>query len=403
MPKTGRSRRWSPWLVVVGFVGTGSVVAALGSQWGAFMRALSWLGRLSLGWLGVAVVVEIVSFVLAAELQHRLLGAAHIRLHRSALIALAYASTAVSAVFPMGTALSARYSYRVLTRRDASPGVATWVLAASGVVSAAMLVLLALVGAELRGFELLSSVAGVALATIVVAAAVAAVACTAWVSGHEAALDAITRRITAVTQRGQLLLHRRSLRATTEPDESVPTPGRPVRLDAWGWLGVAGLATANWMADCIVLALAFVSLGLPVPWSGLLLAYVVPQLVGALPVSVLGLAEGSLSVALVCAGVRADHAIAAVLIYQLVGLWTTLPTGGLACVYLRKRKPSARLLVPLAPCRVRPCGALDTRIDHEAGRTPGASVARFVRKHASVSNGEQLNRAHASMRRLGSL
>ena len=68
MPKSGRSRRWSPWLVVVGFVGTGSVVAALGSQWGAFMRALSRLGRLSLGWLGAAVVVEIVSFVLAAEL-----------------------------------------------------------------------------------------------------------------------------------------------------------------------------------------------------------------------------------------------------------------------------------------------------------------------------------------------
>src|SRR6478736_3876237 len=134
MPRTGRSRRRSSWAVAAGLVGTGSVVAALASQWGVFMRALGRLGRLSLGWLGAAVVVELVSFVLAAELQHRLLAAAHVRLHRSALIALAYASNAVAAVFPMGTALSAGYSYRVLTRRDASPGVATWVLAASGVV-----------------------------------------------------------------------------------------------------------------------------------------------------------------------------------------------------------------------------------------------------------------------------
>jgi uncharacterized membrane protein YbhN (UPF0104 family) len=347
MVRTAGSWRRSVWAVVLGLVAVGGLIGVLASQWDVFERALGRLGQLSLWWLGGAVAVEVVSFVLAAEVQHRLLAAADVRVHRSALIALAYASTTVGAVIPAGTVFSAGYSYRTLTRRDASPGVATWVLTVSAVVSAAMLVLLGVVGAELRGVGFLSSVLGVALATLVAGAAVAAVLGTAWVSGHQSVLDAIADRVIAVMRRGERMLRRRTRRVTSDPDSSGRTPSA-VRLEARGWFGVAFVAAANWLTDCSVLALAFASLGLSVPWPGLLLAYIVPQLVGVLPVSCFGLAEGSLTLALVCAGVRPDHAIAATLIYRLVSFWTTLPAGGVALAYLQNWQRSAHRLEPLA-------------------------------------------------------
>jgi len=79
----------------------------------------------------------------------------------------------------------------------------------------------------------------------------------------------------------QRMLRRPVQQATSTPGEPAPTASRLVRLDARRWLGAAGLASANWLTDCMVLAIACVSLGIAVPWAGLLFAYVVPGLVPA--------------------------------------------------------------------------------------------------------------------------
>ena len=85
-----------------------------------------------------------------------------------------------------------------------------------------------------------------------------------------------------------------------------------------------------------------------VPWSRLLWAYVVIQLIVSIPfVGCIGLAEGSMTLALICIGVRPAPALAVVLVYRLVSFWLTLPLGWFASRYLA-RAESAQ-----SPVRIR--------------------------------------------------
>jgi uncharacterized protein (TIRG00374 family) len=97
------------------------------------------------------------------------------------------------------------------------------------------------------------------------------------------------------------------------------------------------LASANWVSDIAVLVIAFVALGLTVPWHGLLLAYALTQFVTSIPIlpGSIGVAEGSMATVLVCAGVCPGAAIAAV-VYRLASFWLVLPTGWLAWTWLRR-------------------------------------------------------------------
>jgi hypothetical protein len=105
------------------------------------------------------------------------------------------------------------------------------------------------------------------------------------------------------------------------------------------------MACANWLADIAALALAFVALGLEVPWQGLLLAYAITQLVTSVPIipGSIGVAEGSMAAALVCSGVHPTSALAGVLVYRLVSFWLVLPTGWLAWMSLRRREARGRV------------------------------------------------------------
>jgi uncharacterized protein (TIRG00374 family) len=108
------------------------------------------------------------------------------------------------------------------------------------------------------------------------------------------------------------------------------------------WMGVYTVAAANWVADWAVLGVSFLALGFGVPWKGLLLAYAVSQVAASLPLlGCVGVVETSLTVALVCVGVKADHALAAVLVYRLISFWSTLPLGWLAWDWLRRQDSAA--------------------------------------------------------------
>jgi regulator of protease activity HflC (stomatin/prohibitin superfamily) len=73
-------------------------VAAIGvsTQWRTFVAALRRFSHLRPAWLLAAFAAEVTSFVLAAELQHRLLSSARVRVERSFLVALTYAGAAAS-------------------------------------------------------------------------------------------------------------------------------------------------------------------------------------------------------------------------------------------------------------------------------------------------------------------
>jgi hypothetical protein len=240
-------------------------------------------------------------------------------------------------VLPAGAAFSAGYTYRRLTRLGASPGLATWVLVASGILSTAALAFLGLAGAQVRGVGLLCSALGRLTGVLIAAAAIGAVALLAWATRRRSRLERIGALVVRAAGLARPLFRRGRPRGTGQRVLFLGAEREPVAVDPVGWLGAGALAAANWVADGAALALAFRALGLDVPWQGLLLAYVASQIAFSLPLlGCVGLAEGSLTIALVCIGVRPADALAVALVYRLVSFWATLPMGWLAFAHLRR-------------------------------------------------------------------
>jgi len=103
--------------------------------------------------------------------------------------------------------------------------------------------------------------------------------------------------------------------------EQLGAPRLPPRDWAALWL----LAVTSWAVDAVCLAAAVAAVGAPVPWSGLLLAYLTAAGVSSLAVTPGGTGTGTvelaLTTALVAAGLDAPYAVAATLVYRLVALW----------------------------------------------------------------------------------
>ena len=103
---------------------------------------------------------------------------------------------------------------------------------------------------------------------------------------------------------------------------------------------VTGLGVVNWLADAAVLVVSIRAAGGPVPWNDLLLVYgsgVAAQSLNITPGG-LGVAEGTLSLALVATGLRASQALAAVLLYRLASFWLVALAGWLVLWFLRRRQ-----------------------------------------------------------------
>ena len=112
-----------------------------------------------------------------------------------------------------------------------------------------------------------------------------------------------------------------------------------LRLNRRGWAFVSLIATVNWMANIVCLALAIDAVRSPVPWSGLILAWTVGMGAGSFGITPggVGLVEAALAGALVVAGVHAPQAVAAVLIYRLISFWLVDALGW--TLYVTTRKP----------------------------------------------------------------
>jgi uncharacterized membrane protein YbhN (UPF0104 family) len=113
-----------------------------------------------------------------------------------------------------------------------------------------------------------------------------------------------------------------------------------LQLPPSGWMTVTGLALTNWLADAAVLAVSIRATGAAVPWHDLLLVYgsgIAAQSLNITPGG-LGVAEGTLSLALIATGLRASQALAAVLLYRLASFWLVAFAGWLVLLWLRRAR-----------------------------------------------------------------
>jgi putative heme transporter len=296
------------------------------------------LGHAQLSLIPLAISAEILSMATLARLQRRLLRAGSVRLSITSMVAIIYASNAISASIPIaGTPMSAAFSFRSYARRGADRSLAGWVLTISGVISTVTFALIVAGGAILSGNAVASVIGSLGALATVVPVLLCLIALR-----H----DRLRARLESVAARGLRLARRVIQRPHGEPGELIEATVERIvglRMKRRGWAFVFCMATVNWMANIACLALAITAVRSPVPWSGLILAWSVGVGAGSFGITPggVGLVEAALAGALVAAGVHAPQALAAVLIYRLISFWLVDAMGWTLYATTRKRgRPS---------------------------------------------------------------
>ena len=365
-PETVGRPRWQVWAWWAGTVAVVvlAVVAAV-SHRHELVGAAHLLTHVSVPELAVALVFEAASFVSLAALQRWLLRGAETRPGLATMTGLAFAANAMAGTLPGGSALSVAWVIRQLRRRDIGLALAAAMLVVAGALSTLALAVLLTLGALVAdpagpgsGLRTVVLVSAAVLGTVIVAAV-----CLTRSSGLRRAVRHLGRHVTARWRAGKRL---GNLLAEVLHKAETIQPGLR------GWTRPYVLALLNWLCDAAALTAVLWALGIGVPWRGILVTYGLTQISISLRLTPgsLGVAEASLSTLLVVQGLRADQAIAATLLYRVVGFWAVQPIGW-GC-WLRLTLRDARPLSRTGHLGPRPPAANGTTRPNAAGQT-GAS------------------------------
>lgn len=277
-----------------------------------------------LPWLVAAVGAEVASFLCYAAVQRRLLVAGGARLRRRTMVSLTVAATGLTNLVPGGTAPASGWLVNQYRRHGVPLPLALWAVIAGGFTAALSVLLLLLCGAAIAGLLGLLAFAGCLL--VLVAVGIAGVA----VAHH---LPVVKAWLAKDRRLPGLRLVRR---AAHHSDEVLQ-----FRATVTGGVLVYALSVANWALDVVVLASAFLVLGLPVPWHALLFAYATAQVAGALaPLpGGIGFVEGGMIGAFAATGAPAGPAVIATVIYRLIATFGMAGMGSGALFLVNRRVP----------------------------------------------------------------
>jgi len=334
-------RRAWPWIQFLGGLGLAALALwALAGRRNELAGVTHYLDDIDGGWVALAVVAEAASLLAFALVQRDCLAAGSLRVTRTQMTGVTLAATAISNSIPAGPLLASVYAFRQYRRRGADDTLAGWTLVAVLVAASVSLALLAALGVVVAGSAGHSyDLTGVTLAVLGVTLAVGVLFvqrdALIWVLRQGIG---VSRRVTG-RPRGEI---------GASVDHVV---GRltVVGLKPGAALAVLGWGLASWVADCACLACAFLAVGAPVPWRGLLLAYGAGQLAANLPITPggLGVVEGSITIALSYFGGSEPAAIAAVLLYRILSFWLELPIGWGTWAAMAWSGRRARAVVPV--------------------------------------------------------
>jgi uncharacterized protein (TIRG00374 family) len=328
----GRQRRTARVAVVV--LATVALTGAGVTKRSVLAASLAVLGHLQWIWVPAAVMLELASLAALAGMQRRLLVAGGASVGVRPMLATTFAANALSVSVPLaGPELGTLFTFRRLTRQGADATLASWSLLAGGMVSTATGALVVTGGGLSSGNTVV--LAAAAPVTLLALAALAVVT----MAAHRPRLRDVLERSAAWALRH---LRRVRHRRASDPGQAARAwAGRlgSLHLPPSGWALVTGLALANWLTDAAVFAVSIHAAGAAVPWHILLLIYgsgVAAQSLTITPGG-FGVAEGTLGLTLVAAGLPPGPALAAVLLYRLVSFWLVACAGWLVFLWLRRQ------------------------------------------------------------------
>ena len=329
-PSRRRGRFW--WLKWVAAIALLALLVGEGIYlWPRLHESWQTLSEIHWGWLAACVLAQAVSLGGFGAMQKQLLQAGGVKVSLPKSMAVIYASTAMSVTLPAGQVFSTAFTYRESRRWGASPIVASWQLAFSGVIAAAGLALLGVGGAVLVGgsvspFTLILSVGGV----------VALLYAVRYASTHPDSLESGVGWILAKVNR--IRKHPRDdgmgrVREVIAQLESVKLGFSDASLTfLWAAMHRAG--------DVACLAFACYAIGSDPRLSGLLITFAIGKAVGTIPLAPGGLVfvDATLIATLTStAGLPAAQAVAAAFVYRGVSFILVAIVGWIVFLFLFRK------------------------------------------------------------------
>jgi uncharacterized protein (TIRG00374 family) len=296
------------------------ILFLLVGQRGELTGALRHLDHLNYVWESGAVIAEVLSIVGYGYLQRVVLRWSGAEISLASLTLVSLANNAIAYSVPGEPAVSSAYRYRYFRRHGASGASAGWTILTILISQAIGMSLLLLVGVLVA----LSGHSGVhARGTVIVGLFVVVIA-----GAFLVRRDLLLRFLGVVARFCQRVTgHPRG--DVMERVESTLQRMREIPLSNGAALRLVVMATTLWLMDFAILVCCFGAVHAPIPWSGVLLAFGVSQIVASLPVipGGLGVVEGSLAVILVAYGAQKVPALAVVLVYRLLTFWLVIIVG----------------------------------------------------------------------------
>jgi len=311
-------RRWRALVGCLLVVLVGVEAGLVGPDFAGALRAVSGANA---GWFVVAAVAAAASMSMFARARCRLLRAAGVVVPPRGCVAAVYAANSLHATLPGGGAFSTGYSFRWMRGQGASQVVATWCLAANGLVSTGCLVALGLLG------SLLAQGGASAMRLTMQITSVLALAMGARYFGRHPSRVVVAGRW--VLTRVNRVRHRPCV-ARADLLAQWVAQLQSVRPNGRDWTVATGFALLNWAFDagCLATCAAAVSVhGLTLPL--LLVAYTAGMASSGLSLvpGGIGVVEPALVLALVAGGIPAAAALPAVVLYRLISLVGVVAAG----------------------------------------------------------------------------
>ena len=306
-----------------------------------FFSALRQLGHLDVGWAVAALAVEVLSVLGYALLQRHVLAIAGDRVSLTGLFVLSLANIAIAYTIPGEPAVSSAYRYRYVRRRGASAAGAAWsiltIIIAQAIAMSALLVVAAVV--SLASTTGTSDVGVVSVGLVVVVASCAVLV----------RQDLVVRVLERLLRTSRRLTGRPRDDAAARLVSTLATM-RTFPLRAPAIARIVAIAGGVWLLDFVCLVACFASVHARIPWSGVLLAYGVAQIVASLPFvpGGIGIVEGSLAVILIAYGTRRVDALAVVVFYRLLTFWLAVIVGWISvgAIEWSRRRATGELATP---------------------------------------------------------